>query len=361
MPVCRLAVALVCFWNLSLGYCLVGRSGTSTASKAATRTRKTINGVASRGVLPALSKPPMRAPSTTTATAAAKATESTIPTAGGDSRVAWVFPSSKERFRNLTRAIEYSVVHNEDWEDGQEHESVDETYRSISIKRLREMNHHVMVFQEQFAERNRIMRIRTPTDTDPHPTSAASVVPASETTGSAANSSRNKPLSSSWLLLVTRLARAFLRSFSLWCWIMGKHSLKKMRKIFTLGRRRRKEGFSETDLGGTKRHYALLVASLVNGARGLTATTPNSNMNGGGYSCDPVAYHHSIVQSVHHRTVASLSPSPLLLISEKKETGGIRVSALQRHALKWALRNDKNKSNKKRNRNRKLRNGDEHT
>ena len=274
--------------------------------------------------------------------------------AGGDTRVSWMFPSSEERFRNLTRAIEYSVVHDEDGEDVQEHEYVDEIHKSKSLTRLREMNHHVMAFHEHFTERNQKRRIRTTTDMDPHP--AATVVAASETMELEANSSRNEPLSSSWLLVVTRLVRAFLRSFSMWCWIVGKMCLGNVRKIFTLGRRRRrKEGFSETDLGGTKRHYALLVASLVNGARELTATTPNSNTNGGGYSCDPVAYHHTIVQSVHHRTVASLSPSALLLISEKKDAGGISVSALQRHTLKWALRND----NKKRKR--KLQNRAEHT
>lgn len=345
MTVFRLAVALVCFWNLSLGYCLVGRSGTS-----ATR-RGRINGFSSRGVLLAKSKSPMRAPSTT-ATAAA-ATESTTPTAGGD-RVALVFPSSKERFRNLTRAIEYSVAHDEDGDDVQEHESVDETQlhnRSKSLKRLREMNHHVMAYNEHFTERNKKRRIRTTTDIDPRPASAApfATVVASETMGSKANVSRHEPLSS-WLLLVTRLARAFLRSFSLWCWIVGKMTLGKVRKLFTIGRR--KEGFSESDLGGTKRHYALLVASLVNGARGLTTAT-SSNKNGG--CCDPLAYHHTIVQSVHHRTVASLSPSALLF--SEKDAGGIHVSALQRHTLKWALRNDNNKRKRKR----KLQHRDEHS
>ena len=87
--------------------------------------------------------------------------------------------------------------------------------------------------------------------------------------------------------------------------------------------------------GGTKRHYALLVACLVNG-----------DLRGQYWQKDPLAYHRVIVKSAHHRTIASLSPSTLSLRTNNiaTATNRIHVSALESHALQWALKRRRTRS-----------------
>ena len=105
-------------------------------------------------------------------------------------------------------------------------------------------------------------------------------------------------------------------------------------------------GFSEADLGGRKRHYALLVASALSGSGCLAGARCGTSVGVGMFGApwfDPLAYHHNIVRSAHHRTVASLSPSALskyteglsdlLWIDDTNLT--LPVSALQTHARRW--------------------------
>jgi hypothetical protein len=315
--------------RLSLAYSFVGRSGRYA-------TPKTIGGSMSRRASPTkgLSFTAPAKPSSTVAmaatTAASKGSESTTTTpTSGAVRLALIFPASRERFRNLTRAIEYSVVHDdvvrEDGE-GEEEEWISESTgpnRSESLRRLMAWNHLWSASRDDSVE-------GTLRDTGIHELAAAPSHVTTDASAASLGHNNNHPYRN-WTRL-ERLARTLLRWFSLW-WFVAKSSLES---------RRKQKGFSATDLGGTKRHYALLVASLVSGATkgslgGLWASSSNiANLY------DPLAYHHAVVQSAHHRTVASLSPSALAFSEQP-----IRVSALQRHALKWVLRANNSKKRKR--------------
>mmetsp|Transcript_12795 Transcript_12795/g.32246 ORF Transcript_12795/g.32246 Transcript_12795/m.32246 type:complete len:258 (+) Transcript_12795:57-830(+) len=240
MTIFRLAVILGFFWNLSLGRCWVG-----------THPAKTVG-------LPIHST-----------TLFAATTKSTEPTTPSTARIALVFPSSKERFRNLTRAIEYSVVHDEYEED----DEIPENY-------IVDSNEYLVngTLGEPIG--------------DGCPTSDAMTV---------------NPLPR------TRASkRSILSSVSLWLYWFASKTKARLGKLVL---RLRKKG--SANLGGTKRHYALLLASFVQGTQACLLF-------------DPGAYHRAIVESAHHRTVASLSPLAL--------EGIHHVSALEGHALKWTLR-----------------------
>ena len=110
-----------------------------------------------------------------------------------------------------------------------------------------------------------------------------------------------------------------LRSFLQWCfgWI-GRL------KAFRLKRPRR---FSIRDIGGMKRHFALLVFSLAMGLRGC----PYPFMS-------PMEYYRTNCIAAHQQVVAALSPSSLY--SANRE---IRISPLNRYAMEWHLRKLKRK------------------
>jgi len=219
--------------------------------------------------------------------------ESTNPSTA---RVALVFPSTKERFRNLTRAIEYSVVHDE-------YEDETDEYSEIKI------SHQYFDAAQEDIDGDLNKPIEMTGDKDGGPTQDA--IPFSPST-------KPREESPAKSISTTRPPRRILGSISLWCYWIASKTRARLGKLLIVLLRRNSEGFSPSDLGGTKRHYALLLASLVQGGRSYLAF-------------DPGAYHRAIVESAHHRTVASLSPSAL-------ETKGIHVSALERHALKWAIR-----------------------
>ena len=236
----RPAVIIGFFWNLSLGCCWVGTHPAKTTGL------------------------PMHYTTLFAAT-----TKSTEPTTPSTARIALVFPPSKERFRNLTRAIEYSVVHDEYEEDNEIPE-----------------NH--IVDSNEYLENGTLGEPIG--DGCPGP-NAMTFDPLPRTRGS---------------------KRSILSSVSLWLYWFASKAKARLGKLVL---RLRTKG--SANLVGTKRHYALLLASFVQGTQACLLF-------------DPGAYHRAIVESAHHRTVASLSPSAL--------EGIHHVSALEGHTLKWALR-----------------------
>ena len=290
MVVFRLAVLLVFYWNLSLGHCLVGTIKITAVRRKTTpaSTRKTIEATSPRGQGHATNTP--TAHSTKAVTAAAVAKNLVCGTALGASsqqssetpltaRVAFVSPASKERYRNLTRTVDYSIVHNDDYEYEYNYDYEVNKYNTVS-------------------------RMQAMGDKDGAPPVPSAISSA--------------PIADAFLrwLNSSRLAKKIiLRSILLWRnWCVGKP----MRVGKQLRCRKR---FSQSDLGGTKRHYALLVASLVRGCH---------RPLGG----DIIAYYRGVVESSHHQTIASLSSSTLS-ISEKKR---IHVSSLEGHAIEWSLK-----------------------
>lgn len=266
--VIRLALALALFWNLSLVSSLIGS------------TCKNGNHGPVQGQGPARTAHVYWAnpkPSTTAlAERIAPFTEFSTP---GVVRVKVDFPPRREQYRNLTRAVQYRIIHDED-EDEEDEGSKEATARKYdpyeSLRRILKKQKSV------FHSLN-----------DDAPTQLGT-----------------------WRM---RLLMAILRPLALWFWA-GKAWNALLRKL-RLRRTPPTQGFSVKHLGGTKRHYALLVHSLAGGARGQTVTAP---------VLDPIAYHRSAVHMAHKRAVAELDAP------RQKE---IRISALQGALLKRALRN----------------------
>ena len=231
--------------------------------------------------------------------------------------------SAKERFRNLTRAIGYSVIHDEDRDEDTTKVRTEYTWKK-RLENPHGTSHLNLDSKDDFASVADINLRQVGTNPN-HP----SVF--DHNTSSAWKGTTPIPMYWQLLLLRFRLTRAILRPF-LMCqrWWRGRpHRLHR-------SCRHSKKTFSESDLGGTKRHYALLVASVVNSWNGLG----NDSWS---YFCgDPVAYHRAVVQSAYHRTVASLSPSTLSISNV-----GIRVSPLQTYAMEWLLRRDYHRKQRK--------------
>ena len=291
MLVFRLAVLLAFLWNLSLFHCLVGAIQVSFV-RTPTKPRAIVpnalmaqwkNTKAGTVALPSTSL-------------GATSQPSEQPTELTTSTVAFVFPSTRERYRNLTRALEYSVVVDNDDE--------------ISYDRK---------FYERLAT--------TPLEHFFQEPRQKSIDDASFATQENFQTAVGWPFSKKF---AKRLA--FLSLW--WQWLVRKTITSRLSKqLQVLLRVFRKDGTSSKVsyyTKGTKRHYALLVACLVKGdIYQQPAALWQQN--------DPLAYHRVIVESAHRRTIASLSSSTLSL--SNRANGRIRLSSLERHALQWALKN----------------------
>lgn len=79
------------------------------------------------------------------------------------------------------------------------------------------------------------------------------------------------------------------------------------RRILLLAGRQPPRGFRRTDINGKKRHFALLVASMLSGMGGIRPI--NLSTGGNNAVIDPFVYHERIVHTAHHHRVASYSSS----------------------------------------------------
>lgn len=212
---------------------------------------------------------------------------------------AFDFPTSKECYRNLTRAVEYSIVVDYDEENSQDLNF----YERLSRTPLEHF------LQDTEMRTNTVASLSC----DSHGGSQASF----------------KWLFSKWL--PKRLGFLVLWWQSLFSSQILAPLFQKLKQL--LWKNRSSDvGFYT---GGTKRHYALLVACLVNG----------NLCSSHHWRKDPLAYQRAIVESAHQRTIASLSPSTLSLGTKNSATtfARIHVSALENHALRWALRQRRKK------------------
>ncbi len=295
MRIFRLAGVLGLFWNITVVLSLVGTSRVATIRTISTTTIGVIEDSPTHGLLDTTT---VKATANTmhSTTTLFATTQSLEPTESSLARVALVFPSANERFRNLTRAIEYSVVHDEYMDETDEYEEI-----TISSQYFDSFTEKI---DGNFGEPRETTGNKNGQPAQDAMPFATSKIPCEGSTASRVST--------------TRPSRRILGSISLWCYWVARKTRARLEKLLLVLFRKNSQGFSRKDLGGTKRHYALLLASLVQGG-----------------SChlgfDPAVYHRAIVESAHHRTVASLSPSAL-------ETKGIHVSALERYALKWAIR-----------------------
>ena len=214
---------------------------------------------------------------------------------------AFDFPTSKECYRNLTRAVEYSIVVDYDEENSQDLNF----YERLSRTPL-----------EHFLQ-----------DTEMRTNTMASL---------SCDSHGGSQASFKWLFskgLPKRLGFLVLWWQSLFSSQIFAPLFQKLKQLLW----KNKSGDVGFYTGGTKRHYALLVACLVNG---------NLCSSHHHWRKDPLAYHRAIVESAHQRTIASLSPSTLSLGTKNSATSvaRIHVSALENHALRWALRQRRKKA-----------------
>ena len=212
---------------------------------------------------------------------------------------AFDFPTSKECYRNLTRAVEYSIVVDYDEENSQDLNF----YKRLSRTPLEH-------FLQDTAMRTNTM---VSLSSDNHSGSQVSF---------------------GWLFskgLPKRLGFLVLWWQSLFSSRILAPLFQKLKQPF----RKNKSSGVGFYTGGTKRHYALLVACLLNG----------NLCSSHHWRKDPLAYHRAIVESAHQRTIASLSPSTLSLGTKNSATSfaRIHVSALENHALRWALRQRRKK------------------
>lgn len=287
-------LALAFLWKVSLGYCFPLPTVQSDSMR---KMRTSEIRVSARGQR-IFGKQPV---------ALWRKTESTIPlehkALGATSQpseypaqltaaAAFDFPSTRECYRNLTRAIEYSIVIDSD--DGSQDLNF---YDRLSTTPL-----------EHFLQEQQRMRVTSMCDMH--------------------SSHKGAPKSSFGWIFPKRHSKRLGFIVLWWQSLISKrmaHFVQKLVRPLWKNKNTNK-GFYTS---GTKRHYALLVACLVNG-----------DLCGHYWQKDPLAYHRSIVESAHHRTIASLSPSTLSLRTNSIATSRsrIHVSALESHALQWALK-----------------------
>jgi len=193
---------------------------------------------------------------------------------------------SMERFRNLTRAIEYSVAHDDDNDD--DDGEFDEENGNRYINRSRNNRSSSLRLKKLFFSlfERRFHNLKN---------GRLSSRPLPSTTASMRQRMIRDERNNNQLFIILR---------RLFAWFH--------RRIF--GQQIQKRGFRRTDISGKKRHFALLVASMLSGMGGIRPINLSSSdaaAIGGGFfdTMDASVYHERMVHTAHHHRVASYSSS----------------------------------------------------